>query len=328
MLRVGLNPYGLSYTVGLQPSAPHDRPEPIGLSGFVALSRDLGGQCIELHGRWLAPLEDAELSRMGAALRESGITVVCSDWFHTSDDTLAEAVRCSRAIGAALLRVHLTPVLEGARARLGTGWLEMVTRARTALTIEARRAADVGLSVAVENHQDFTSEELLAIAEEAGGNVGIVFDTGNPFSVGEDPLGFAKRAAGRIRHVHLKDYVAQFTTEGYRLVRCAVGDGCVPLADIAAMMPSGLTASIEPGALEARHIRIFAADWWTGYPPRDARELAQALGRLQRRKLPDSAESRTPWERGVLGQALVDYELDQIRRSVTNLKALGIIGPS
>ncbi len=31
------------------------------------------------------------------------------------------------------------------------------------------------------------------------------------------------------RHVHLKDYRVQFTDEGYRLVRCAIGDGAVPL---------------------------------------------------------------------------------------------------
>ncbi len=27
---------------------------------------------------------------------------------------------------------------------------------------------------------------------------------------------------------HLKDYRVQFTDEGYRLVRCAIGDGAVP----------------------------------------------------------------------------------------------------
>ena len=44
------------------------------------------------------------------------------------------------------------------------------------------------------------------MAEAAGANVGVVFDTGNPFAVGEDPVAFARRAAHRIRHVHLKDY--------------------------------------------------------------------------------------------------------------------------
>src|SRR5213079_2990667 len=105
---------------------------------------------------------------------------------------------------------------------------------------------------------------------------------GNPFAVGEDPVAFARRAAHRIRHVHLKDYVAQFTDEGYRLIRCAIGDGAVPFAELRGVLAAHrtLTASVEPGALEARHIRLFTADWWNGYPRRAAAELATAIGRL------------------------------------------------
>ena len=175
------------------------------------------------------------------------------------------------------------------------------------------------------------------MAEEAGAHVGVVFDTGNPFAVGEDPVAFARRAAPRVRHVHLKDYRAQFTAEGYRLVRCAIGDGCVPLAEIAAVLASSgapgspppiLTASIEPAALEARHIRLFTADWWRGYPSREAAELGQALGRLQHRRLADDADVRTPWENGAPGADLVAYELEQVRRSMQYIRTLGWMEPS
>jgi 3-oxoisoapionate decarboxylase len=330
MLRVGLNPYGLSYTVGLhQTASPRAAPAPLGLSGFVDLAREMSARCIELDGRWLAPMTDLDLAQVGDSLRRSGMTVVCSGWLlQQPGETLAGAIRCSSGIGASLLRLHLTPVLEGARTGLGARWEQMVAHARATLNVEARRAADAGIPLAIENHQDLTSEELIAIADEAGENVGLVLDTGNPFAVGEDPLAFVRRAVHRIRHVHLKDYVAQFTPEGYRLVRCAVGDGCVPLEEIAAALPSGLTASIEPGALEARHIRLFTSEWWTRYPPRQASELATALARLHRRRLADDLEWRTPWERGIVGQALVDYEMAQMRRSVENLRAMGLMGSS
>jgi hypothetical protein len=181
------------------------------------------------------------------------------------------------------------------------------------------------VTIAIEDHQDFGSEELVAMAEAAGPNVGVVFDTGNPFAVGEDPVSFARRAAHRIRHVHLKDYRAQFTDEGYRLVRCAIGDGAVPFADLAQVLSAhdvALTASIEPGALEARHIRLFTAEWWRGYPPRDAGELGIAIGRLRATRIPDTEPYATPWERGAAPQEIVDYELAQIRRSAANLKTL------
>ena len=270
MFRVGLNPYGLAYTLGMQGAGTarvNDRP--MGMAGFIAIARELGAQCIELDGRWLTAMSGDELARVRDDL--AGETVICSYWLAQREgETLADPIRCTAAIGAGLIRLHLTPVLEGGRAALGSRWPEMVAHGRSTLRREAARARDAGLALAVEDHQDFGSEELVEMSEEAGDNVGVVFDTGNPFSVGEDPVEFARRAAPRIRHVHLKDYVAQATDEGYRLVRCAVGDGCVPFREIAGVLEahtSSLTASIEPGALESRHIRLFTADWWTGYPP-------------------------------------------------------------
>ncbi len=45
--------------------------------------------------------------------------------------------------------------------------------------------------------------------------------------MGEDPVEAARASAPLIRHVHLKDYTIHFAPEGYRLVRCAAGDGVI-----------------------------------------------------------------------------------------------------
>jgi sugar phosphate isomerase/epimerase len=326
MFQVGLNPYGLAHTFGLQGlGTPRANPKGSGLHGFIRLAREIGARCIEFDGRWLAPLHDDELARLGDGLPPG--PRLCSYWLqHEPDETFAEAIRATRAIGGSIIRIHLTPVLEGARARQGPRWDDMLRHARATLNREAPKAADAGLTIAVENHQDLGSGELIAFAEEAGENVGVALDTGNPFAVGEDPVAFAVRAGHLIRHVHLKDYVSQFTAEGFRLVRCAIGDGCVPFEEIAAALEAhtpSLTASIEVGALDARHVRLFAPDWWEGYPIRPGAELATALDRLRRMSLDDNADYRTPWERQEPTAAIVEYEMAQLRKSVENLEALG-----
>jgi 3-oxoisoapionate decarboxylase len=328
MLRLGLNPYGLAYTVGLQGlGTPRVNPNPIGLAGFVALTREIGCRVIELDWRWLQSLDDDALGRVRQ--RVDGLECVYSYWLaQRQDDGLADAIRCAAAIGARLLRIHLTPVLEGGRAQWGRQWLEMVAHGKRVLARDAARAADAGLTLAIENHQDFGSEELLELVHALGDHVGIVLDTGNPFAVGEDPVAFVTRAADRIRHVHLKDYVAQFTDEGYRLVRCAIGDGAVPFTEIVDVLSSvrrgtTLTASLEPGALESRHIRVFTDSWWAGYPPRSARELGVMLGRLRAHRLADDEDCRTPWERGEDPAVIVDYERTQLLRSLDNLRQPG-----
>jgi sugar phosphate isomerase/epimerase len=325
MLRVGLNPYGLAYTVGLQGlGTPRVNPAPTGLEGFIGVAHEIGARCIELDWRWLFPMRDAELC--GLADRLSDVPRICSYWLQQEPgETLQQAIRCASGIGARTLRMHLTPVLEGGRAALGARWTDMLQHARGVIRRDAPMAADAGLTVAIENHQDLASDELVALAEETGENVGITLDTGNPFSVGEDPIGFVERAAHRIRHLHLKDYVAQFTPEGYRLIRCATGDGCVPFGEIASRLPGGsaLTASIEIAALDARHIRVFTPEWWDGYPARPSSELARAVQRLQHARLSDAADCRTPWEKGEPPEAIAAYERTQLDRSIANLKALG-----
>ena len=326
MLDIGLNPYGVAYTVGLQGAGTtRANPKPSGLEGFLALARDMGATCFELDWRWLTPMTPRELETLRTRLAD--VTPICSFWLSQQpDETLSDAIRCATAIAAPIVRLHLTPVLEGARGCQGERWPAMLSHARSVLAHAAPGAAEAGLILAVENHQDLCSSELVEMTGEAGDNVGIVLDTGNPFAVGEDPVAFTRRAADRIRHVHLKDYVAQFTDDGFRLVRCAIGDGCVPLAEMAAVLGTRhprLTASLECGALEARHVRLFDPDWWAGYVPRDARELAAALRRLRQRRLPEAADYRTPWERHEEPAAIVAYEMAQLRRSIENMRAAG-----
>jgi 3-oxoisoapionate decarboxylase len=333
MFHIGLNPYGFAHTVGLQAfGTPRANREGSGLRGFIRIAKDIGARCLEFDGRWFAPMSDDELAALSAELPD--VPRLCSYWLqHVAGETLDEAIRATRAVGGRTIRMHLTPVLEGARAKQGARWRQMIDHARATLNRDARKAADAGLDIAIENHQDLGSDELMAFAEQAGPNVGIAMDTGNAFAVAEDPVAFARRVAPRIRHVHLKDYVSQFTPEGFRLVRCAIGDGCVPLQEIADVffrpVASGfsrkesLTASIEVGALDVRHIRIFAADWWEGYPARAGDELQIALGRLKTKRLDDNADYRTPWELQQPTAAIVDYEISQLQRSVANLKTLG-----
>ena len=329
MFAIGLNPYGLAYTVGLQGAGtPRANPRPISFRAYFDLACELEARCFEVHGGWLTTMSERDLAWVRDELTRRDMTPIVSHGLRQENgETLDDPIRSARAIGARLIRLGLTPVLEGARAAWGPRWDEMRSHAAQTLIAETPRAAAAGIAVAIENHQDFGSEELVVMAERAGENVGVVMDTGNPFAVGEDPVAFARRVAHRIRHVHLKDYRAQFTDEGYRLVRCAIGDGAVPFDEIADALGANersITASLEPGALEARHIRLFTRDWWRGYPPRDGDELAAALGRLRGRRLADDEPYQTPWERGASGTDIVAFELGEIRRSAENMRARSV----
>ena len=85
-----------------------------------------------------------------------------------------------------------------------------------------------------------------------------------------------------------------------------------------------MVACIEIGALEARHVKLLTPQWWHGYAPKPAEDLAACLLAVQKNRFAEGEEWRTPWERNA-DHELIDYELGQYRKSAANLKALGLM---
>lgn len=72
------------------------------------------------------------------------------------------------------------------------------------LAVHAKRH---GVQLAIENHQDFTADELLALIAKVGSAAPlyVTYDTGNALRVGDDPVEAAAKLAPHVVLVHLKD---------------------------------------------------------------------------------------------------------------------------
>jgi sugar phosphate isomerase/epimerase len=325
MWRVGINPYGISYSVGSQgASSKRANPKPLLLDGFLKLAEELGVKGVELPPSMLNKLDEAALAKLHERVANNKWWVVISAGPPLGD--VNELIKLCRVLGAVTIRVATTTFLAGARAEKLPAFREAAATAKKTLAEAAKRTAECNLSIAVENHQDFCSSELLELCEQSGPNVGVTLDCGNPLAVGEDPLMFAKHVAPRIFHVHLKDYRAHWSDDGYRLIRCPIGDGGIVLAEIAKVIEAegkSVTASLEVGALNARHVKVLSPDWWEGYPQRPARDLAVALAAARVKRLREDEEWKTPWELEAPAEDIVAYELGQMKKSVANMKEKG-----
>ncbi len=320
MFKVGPNPYGLCCTLGLQANLP----KPKDVWWFIELAESTKACCIEFHFLHLSALSDDERNRVRDRIQEAGLEPIISGPWPL--DRITESIPVAHQLGVRTVRTHLSPILCGDRAAQGDKWTELNRDIRTKLVETGPAFADASLCLAIENHQDFGSEELLEFCEIGGPAMGITLDTGNPLAVGEDPISFAKRVAPNVRHVHLKDYRAQATPEGYRLVRCAIGDGAVPLAEIHTILANHhqqLTASLEPGALESRHVRLLTKEWWNGYPERTPDQIKACLNASTINAIPAGEDYRTPLERGETSEQVSAYEVEQMEKSVKNMQQLG-----
>ena len=247
--------------------------------------------------------------------------------------------------GAKVMRAVVSGILEGVRHTIHQqtgampGWNALATgKASTANTwadylAEIRRRLqellpvlkDNNMVLALENHQDCTSDELLAFCDLDPDHIGVTFDVVNPLAVAEEPFEFARALGAHIRDVHIKDYSIRATASGYRLIRAAIGQGVIDwpamIALVKQLAPNAYF-NIELAAIMGRHVRLFEAEWWSSYPPRDIRAVQPVLQYLAERALPDSVPWRTPWERGESAEAAHQYEMGQLGQSVSYLKAI------
>ncbi|NJM06747.1 sugar phosphate isomerase/epimerase [Candidatus Gracilibacteria bacterium] len=215
----------------------------------------------------------------------------------------------------------MSTVLEGARASFPGGWVAHQQEIARRIVALRPLLEEYDLRLAIENHQDATADELLELCAIGGERVGVTFDVVNPLAVGEEPFAFARKVGARIFNVHLKDYRVYATPSGYRLVRCALGEGIIDwramLALLAELAPDA-PQHIELAALYARHIRFFEDDWWQGYPPRDVRDVVPTL-RLLAYHAHHSDDWQSPWERNLSGDEVAGWELAQLEQSVAYL---------
>ena len=69
-----------------------------------------------------------------------------------------------------------------------------------------KRAEDAGVKLAIENHIDFTSDEILQILHQVDSEyLGVNFDSGNTLRVFEDPVEAARKLAKYTLATHIKD---------------------------------------------------------------------------------------------------------------------------
>ncbi len=328
-LPVGVCMWGMTYTLGVQGTGtPRRHPAPLGPEAFLDLAASLGLGRAELSAEYVAPdLDAGKLAVFRSRAHDLGLAVTLSGPgldVEGAPAALRRAFDAAEALGARHIRTTLSKILCGERKLLGGlgGWRAHLRRVADVLREIAPDAERRGLALAIENHQDATSWDLMELCEASGSAaVGVNLDTGNPLAVGEDILSFARRILPRLVNVHLKDYRMFATGSGYRLVRCALGEGLVPFRELFELFRErpAATLSIELAALDNRHIRFLDDDWWEGLGPRDIRDVLPVV-RLWRERA-ETGEYRTPWERGRDAE-LPGYEMDQMMRSVRYIREL------
>ncbi|MEI7643140.1 MAG: sugar phosphate isomerase/epimerase [Chloroflexales bacterium] len=326
---IGLSALSFSYRCGLiGRGTGRVTGQPLSVDDIIALTVRAGLRSIEFPLDMLPDLDPVRLAALRAHLIACDLTPVI-DSSVADIATLERHIPAAAALGAQTLRVTVSTVIEGWRSRFIADWDSYLDEVIARLRAVRPLAEHHGVCIAVENHQDATSEDLLRIVAAVGGDqIGVTFDATNAFIVAEDPLAIIERLSPHIRTIHLSDYTVYPSEQGWRLVRCSLGEGNMNLRRLfAAIEQFAPTApcQIELVSHSARHVRLFADDWWVGYPPRDIRQVLPVLRQFAQTSRSVGDEWRTPWERGAGEAQNGFYEDQQFASSISYLRAMGIL---
>ncbi len=326
---IGLSALSFSYRCGLigRDTSRLVR-QPFVVEDIVALAARAGLQSIAFPLSLLPDCDPARLAQLRDLFAESGLTpVVDTDVVDAA--RLEQAIPVAAALGASIVRALVSPVLEGARGAFAYDWHAyldtVIARLRAVLPVAERHA----VTIAIENHQDATADDLLRILTAVGSDyLGVTFDPTNALIVADDPFAALARLGPFIRNIHLSDFIAYPSREGWRLVRCALGEGDLNIRrvlDLVRTHAPHTPIQIELVSHSARHVRLFTDAWWTGYPPRDIRDVLPVLRELAAPTRSYDDDWRTPWERGASEAQISLYEDQQFAASVAYLRRLGVL---
>jgi sugar phosphate isomerase/epimerase len=308
-MKFGLTAYGTVYAMGIYPSANRAR---ITAKGLLQTAESYGLQGSEIP---FDVLKGSDLDEAAEYARDRGLFInIAASGFDPA--TLKEALQLADRVGALTVRTVVGGAkFGGDRRHMSGSWqpfLQMILRSFQEVM---ESAVPTGANLAVENHQDLASEELLWLCESIGSDkFGITLDTGNPLATAEEPIDFFRRVAPFVKNVHLKEYAIYTSEEGYRLVRKPLGQGVINFPELFRILNEvnpQVTMSVEHGALEARHVRVLQEDFWTEYPERSARQLTRLL-RFVEDHAKNKGDWRTPFEKGASPEEIAAYELEEM----------------
>ncbi len=329
VVNIGLSTSSFGYSMGnAGKNTDRKNTNPWTIEDFVDFTNQNGFGGIEAPlMRFIPNLERDRLKKLRAKLLERDMFFIIDSEEALNIEQIKTLMPIAKEFGSPIIRIKSSNILGCERKKLGKSWKEHVESCISTLRVIAPDLRRDHLKIAIENHQDLDSNDLLQIIESVGEDVvGVNFDIGNALSTCEDPLEFAKKLGPFILNIHLKDYKIFKSEDGFRLARCPLGEGSVDFKNVLSILVKSspnVRMVVELGALEARNVGWMKPDFWQEIQSRTHLELIPFFQLLEEKVIRDKDHSwKTPWEMGAEGSNVTFYEINELKTSVNYLSKL------
>jgi 3-oxoisoapionate decarboxylase len=234
-MKVGIDNYCYHRFFGEIYAQQKDPGQRITIEWFVDRARQLGVDGVSLESCFFPGFEPAYLDGLKAQLDAAGLMRVFA-WGHpdgleggkskTAYREMVAMIPHARRLGADVMRVVGSSLMFRFENHQ-----EQIERLTGMFREAVRVAADHGVKLAIENHIDFTSDEIVQLLDQVDSDhLGVNFDTANFARLLDDPVKGMRKLAPRVLATHIKDLKvnAQASVDDWFFFSSTpVGDGFV-----------------------------------------------------------------------------------------------------
>ncbi len=283
---------------------------------FFEYCRQLGAAGIQTS---LGALDAAAAEKMRAAATDAkmyveGIVSLPKDEADVTRFT--EELRTSAACGAKVVR---TVMLSGRRYETFADIASFQTFARESFQRLERAKPAVeasGVRLAVENHKDWRTDELLDILRRIDCPlVGVCVDTGNSIALLEEPHEVVDACAPVAFTSHFKDMAVQEYADGFLLSEVPLGQGFLDLKrmvqSLRAKQPE-IRLNLEMITRDPLRVPCLTEKYWATFEGLPASVLAGAM----RRTRAHASKTPLPAITGKSSAEKLQFEDDNVRESL------------
>jgi sugar phosphate isomerase/epimerase len=273
------------YSYGHRASAEKDKgfADPV---RFLEFAKSRGASAVQLP---LGVRSEADAQLVHRACEKHGMYIegiVAPPKGEKADrERFTKELATARHCGAAVVRMVL---LGGRRYEVfekAEDFTAFARRAEESLAIAEPIAGEQRIILAVENHKDFRTDELVALLKKLGSEwLGVCLDLGNNLALLEDPAFTVEALAPLTRTVHLKDIGLEESAEGFRMAEVPLGQGCLDLkAMIAAVRQANPRTRfhLEMITRDPLVVPCLGEKYWATLERIPGRDLARTLRRVR-----------------------------------------------
>jgi len=209
-MKVGIDNYCYHRFFGEIYAQQQDPGRRITIEWFVERAKQLGVDGVSLESCFFPAFEPEYLDGLKSQLDAAGLIRVFA-WGHpdgleggksrTAYKEMVEMIPHARRLGADVMRVVGSSLMFRFENHQ-----EQIERLTGMFREAVRVAADYGVKLAIENHIDFTSDEIVQLLDRVDSDhLGVNFDTANFARLLDDPVKGMRKLAPRVLATHIKD---------------------------------------------------------------------------------------------------------------------------